>query len=113
MMSESVMHSGWWLWLAFLLTALATHIPRGSFIVAGSRAKLPAGLQRALRYAPAAALAALVMPDVLLVGGELPIANPKLLATIAVLVVATRWRNAWLPFIAGMAVLWLAKLLMA
>ena len=108
-MSDAVMHSGIWLWLAFLLTALATHIPRGSFIVAGSRAKLPAGLQRALRYAPAAALAALVTSDVFLVGGEVQMTNPKLLATVAVFLVATRWRNAWLPFIAGMVVLWAAK----
>ncbi len=112
-MSDSLMHSGWWLWLAFVLAGLATHIPRGSFIVAGSRAKLPAGLQRALRYAPAAALAALVMPDVLLVGGETQLTNPKLLAAIAVFVVATRWQNAWLPFIVGMGVLWSAKYLIA
>ena len=108
-MSEQIMHSGGWLWLAFILAALATHIPRGSFIVAGGRVKLPGGLQRALRYAPAAALAALIIPDVLSVGGELQPLNPKLLAMIVVFVVATRWRNPWLPFITGMATLWSAQ----
>ena len=112
-MTDTVMHTGIWLWLAFLLTALATHIPRSSFIVAGSRAKLPAGLQRALRYAPAAALAALVSSDVFLVGGEVQVTNPKLVATLAVFLVATRWRNAWLPFFVGMLVLWAAKALLS
>ena len=63
-MNDQLMHSGVWLWLAFVLVALATHFPRASFIVAGGRVKLPAGLQRALRYAPAAALAALIVPDI-------------------------------------------------
>jgi branched-subunit amino acid transport protein len=111
-MSESVMHSGVWLWLAFIFAALATHIPRASFIVAGSRVKLPAGLQRALRYAPAAALTALIVPDIVLVGGELQAVNPKLFATVAVFIVATRWRNPWLPFIVGMAVLWSGQALL-
>jgi branched-subunit amino acid transport protein len=111
-MSESVMHSGIWLWLAFILAALATHIPRASFIVAGSRVKLPPGLQRALRYAPAAALSALIVPDIVLVSGSIEIFNPKILATIAVFVAATRWRNPWLPFFVGMTVLWSAQGLM-
>lgn len=112
-MSDQLMHSGVWLWLAFVLAALATHIPRASFIVAGSRVKLPGGVQRALRYAPAAALAALIVPDIVLVGGELELVNPKLVATIAVFVVATQWRNPWLPFIAGMAVLWSTQAFLA
>ena len=112
-MSSQLMHSGVWLWLAFVLAALATHIPRASFIVAGGRVKLPGGLQRALRYAPAAALAALIVPDIVLVSGELELVNPKLFATITVFIVATHWRNPWLPFIAGMGVLWSAQALFA
>jgi len=41
-----------------LLIGLATLLPRASFIVLGNRFSLPPTLQRALRYAPAAALAA-------------------------------------------------------
>ncbi|MCW5613713.1 MAG: AzlD domain-containing protein [Rhodocyclaceae bacterium] len=103
------MIEGVWLWVTFALIALATHLPRGSFIVAGSRVRLPATLQRALRYAPAAALSALVMPDVVLEGGELDPLNPKLAAALAVLLIAARWRNPWLPFIAGMGVLLLLR----
>ena len=62
-------------------------------------------LQRALRYAPAAALSALVMPDLLIDAGEVSPLNPKFAAGLVVLGVALRWRNPWLPFIIGMGVL--------
>lgn len=93
------------LWLIFILLGLATTLPRASFIVLGNRFSLPPTLQRALRYAPAAALAAIVLPDVLTVGGHIAPLNPKLAAAGAAILVAARWRNPWLPFIAGMAVL--------
>ena len=48
------------LWLIFILIGLATTLPRAGFIVLGSRVALPPVLQRALRYAPAAALAAML-----------------------------------------------------
>lgn len=93
------------LWLLFVLIGAATTLPRASFIVLGSRVTLPSVVQRALRYAPAAALAAIVFPDVLLVGGALAPINPKLAAAAAAIAVASRWRNPWLPFVAGMGVL--------
>ena len=93
------------IWLIFILICLATTLPRASFIVLGNRFTLPPTLQRALRYAPAAALAAIVMPDVLVVDNALVLFNPKLAAAITAAIVALRWRNPWLPFIVGMAVL--------
>ena len=93
------------LWLVFVLIALATTLPRAGFIVLGSRVSLPGTLQRALRYAPAAALAAIIAPDILVVGGAIDPLNPKLAAAIAAVAAALLWRNPWLPFIAGMAVL--------
>ena len=95
----------WLLWLAFGVIGLATLLPRSSFIVAGHRVTLPGRVTQALRYAPAAALAALILPDVLLVNGQLAPFNPKLAAAAVVVAVALRWRNPWLPFMAGMAVL--------
>jgi len=93
------------LWLAFILVGLATTLPRASFIVLGGRVRLPSTVQRALRYAPAAALAAIVTPDVLVVSGDFAPLNPKLAGVIAAVMAALLWRNPWLPFVAGMAVL--------
>ncbi|MCZ4304327.1 AzlD domain-containing protein [Zoogloeaceae bacterium G21618-S1] len=99
------MMDGIWLWISFALVSMATHFPRGSFIVLGQRASLPPAVLGALRYAPAAALAAIVAPGVFVVEGALQPFNPKFAAAIAVLVVALRWKNPWLPFIIGMGVL--------
>ena len=93
------------LWLIFILIGLATTLPRASFIVLGNRVVLPSVLQRALRYAPAAALAAIVVPDVLVVGGTLEVFNPKLAAAIVAVAAASLSRNPCLPFIGGMAAL--------
>jgi len=93
------------IWGIFILIGLATTLPRASFIVLGNRVTLPSVVQRALRYAPAAALAAIVVPDVLLVSGELAPLNPKLAAAGAAIAAALLSRNPWLPFVAGMGVL--------
>ncbi len=99
------MIEGFWLWLSFGLLSATTFLTRGSFIMAGEKGRLPAWLQRALRYAPAAALAALVAPDLLLVQNGVQPFNPKLVAGLAVAVVALRTRKPWLPFVLGMGVL--------
>lgn len=99
------MSDGLMLWLTFAAIGATTLMTRGIFIMLGEKARLPAALHRALRYAPAAALSALVVPDILLDGGQLQPLNPKLLAAVVVVVVALRWRNPWLPFILGMGVL--------
>lgn len=93
------------LWLVFLLVGMATTLPRASFIVLGSRVVLPSLVLRALRYAPAAALAAIVVPDILLVNGAFSPFNVKLVAAIAAATATLLWRNPWLPFIAGMGIL--------
>jgi len=82
---------------------------RGSFILLGEKGRLPPAMQRALRYAPAAALSALVMPDLLLDEGVFDPLNPKLAAGVVVILLALRSRNPWLPFILGMAVLLLMR----
>lgn len=95
------------IWGMLLLIAfIGTTLPRASFFVLGDRVNLPDAVLRALRYAPAAALTAIVAPDVLLANGAVAPMNPKLLATIVVTLVTLQWRNPWLPFIAGMGVLW-------
>ena len=99
------MTEGVWLWVAFALMAMTTVGTRGSFILLGEKGRLPPALQRALRYAPAAALSALVMPDLLIDAGEVSPLNPKFAAGLVVLGVALRWRTPGRPFIIGMGVL--------
>jgi branched-subunit amino acid transport protein len=110
-MSGPLLPDGGTVWLTFFLLALATTLPRASFIVLGSRVTLPSRVRRALRYAPAAALAAVVAPDLLVVNDAVSVLNPRLGAGIVVLAVASRWRNPFLPFIAGMAGLWVFQYL--
>lgn len=71
------------IWLTIALLALATVLTRSSFFMLAST-RMPARVQQALRYAPAAALAAIVLPDLVLNGGGAGAAidwtNPRLLA---------------------------------
>lgn len=97
------------LWSLFGLIGAATVLPRSSFIVAGHRVQLAPWVQRALGYAPAAALAAIIAPDIVMVSGALHPFNPKLLAALVVIASVSWSRNPWLPFISGMAVLLAAR----
>jgi len=80
-------------WITIILLTVATILTRSSFFLLGNAVKFPPKVQHALRYAPAAALAAIVVPDLLLSGGAVTVtlANPKLLAGVgaAVFFVAT------------------------
>lgn len=100
---------GLWFWLSLAVVSLATHGPRGSFIVLGQRARLPQRVQDALRFAPASALAAVVAPSVFLSDGHIDLLNPRLIAALVAIGVAIRWRNPWLPFLGGMSALWLTQ----
>ena len=50
---------------AILLLALCSVLTRAGFMLFGDYIPLPDGVRRALRYAPAAALTAIVVPDLL------------------------------------------------
>lgn len=72
------------IWVTIGLLTLATLIARSSLFLLGHAVKLPPKVLHALRYAPAAALAAIVAPDLLLQDGTLSLAltNPKLMAAV-------------------------------
>ncbi len=103
------MSEGVWLWLTLLAIGSTTILTRGSFIIPGERVRLPSVAQRLLRYAPAAALAALIVPDMLVDDGQLDPLNPKMLAGLLVILITLRARNPWLPFILGMGLLLLLR----
>jgi branched-subunit amino acid transport protein len=104
------------IWLAILGLTAITVVSRSLFLLAGSRITIPHHMQRALRYAPAAALVALIVPELFTVDGTLSMAslhpshNPKLLAGVATGVVFYYSRHMVLTIAAGMIVYTLLRL---
>jgi branched-subunit amino acid transport protein len=91
-------------WLTILLLTVATILTRCSFFLLGDAVKLPPKVQHALRYAPAAALAAIVIPDLVLSEGGIETiwANPKLLAGIGAALFFIKTRHLLGTIVAGM-----------
>lgn len=54
-------------WITILLLSVATALTRTTFTLLGHRVVIPPRIQEALRYAPACALAAIIVPDLILV----------------------------------------------
>ena len=91
-------------WLTILMLTVATVVTRSSFFLLGDVVKLPPKVQHALRYAPAAALAAIVIPDLVLSGSAVDVmwANPKLLAGIGATLFFVKTRHLLGTIVAGM-----------
>jgi branched-subunit amino acid transport protein len=72
------------IWLTIAGLTLVTIVTRNLFLALGHRIALPERVQRALRYAPACALVALIVPEVVLQSGALALdfGNPKLVAGV-------------------------------
>jgi branched-subunit amino acid transport protein len=95
--------------------ALSTLVTRTSFLVAGARLKLSHRAEVALRYAPVCTLAAIIVPDVLLHGGQvldLSPANPRLVGALAAGLWLCWSRNIVGCLATGMAAYTLARLLL-
>lgn len=101
-------------WLTILLLTVATILTRSSFFLLGHAVKLPAKVQHALRYAPAAALAAIVAPDLVLANGTLQLSwtNPKLIAGIGAAAFFLTTRHLLGTIIAGMALYSLLRVML-
>lgn len=100
-------------WLAIAGMALITGITRALFLIGGERMILPDRVQRALRYAPAAALVAVVVPDLLSTSDGLSIAfsNHALYASLCGLAWFL-WRRSMLgTIVVGMIVFTLLRLI--
>lgn len=90
---------------------LATFLTRSTLLLFGSSLLLPPALEAALRYAPACALAAIIVPDLLLQNG-VPAWTPdnhRLLAGIAGAAIFVAFRNTFATIIGGMATFWLLQ----
>jgi branched-subunit amino acid transport protein len=73
------------IWIGLVGMAAVTIVTRAFFLMAGEHVTVPDRIQRALRYAPAAALAAIILPDLMTWHGHFTFAltNFKLLAAVA------------------------------
>ncbi|MBK6792155.1 MAG: AzlD domain-containing protein [Anaerolineales bacterium] len=96
------------IWLLFLAIGLGTFTLRFLFIYLFGKIVMPEWLSRALRFVPAAALAALVFPALTHPAGHLDVSlnNFRLIAGLGGALVAWRTRNVLLTILVGMAVLW-------
>lgn len=94
------------IWVALAGMAVVTIVTRALFLMAGERVTVPDRIQRALRYAPAAALAAIILPDLMTWHGHFTIApgNYKLVAGAVALVFYLLTRRMVGMIAAGMAV---------
>lgn len=92
---------------AVLLLMLCSVLTRAGYMLFGDRLPLTDGVRRALRYAPAAALTAIIVPDLLpWRAGEWPAFDLRLIAAAAAVLVFLRTRSAVLVIVLGMAALW-------
>lgn len=98
--------SAWQTWGAIIGLALVTIFTRNFFLVLGDRLRLPPRVAHALRYAPACALAGLIVPEVLLQQGQLitSITHPPLWGALAALIVMSVTRNMVSAMVMGMGV---------
>ena len=101
----------WDAWVLIVGMGLGAFFTRAIFVLPGSHLRLPPTAERVLRYAPAAALMAIVAPDLALVQGALSISieNPKLVAGLAAFGLAAGTRSILLTIAGGMAVLLLMR----
>ena len=99
-------HDWGYLLAAFAGLTMATVVTRGSFFMLPARYALPAQVERALRYAPACALTAIVAQGVLTKNHEpyLTVHNYQLWALLAAAVVFIKSRNMVATIAVGMAV---------
>ncbi|MEQ1760353.1 MAG: AzlD domain-containing protein [Vicinamibacterales bacterium] len=81
--------------LAIVSVAISTLVTRAGLLVFGERLTLSHRVDTALRFAPACALTALIVPEVLYPAGvlELSMANPRLPATI-IAAIFLLWRQS-------------------
>lgn len=95
-------------WVAIAVIGVGTFLIRFSFVYLFEHLdSVPAGLEAALRFVPAAVLAALVLPAVVVVDGTpaVSLGNRRLLAAGVAAVVAWRTENILATIAVGMAAL--------
>jgi branched chain amino acid efflux pump len=103
----------WTGWSLIAGTAVVVFFTRAVFVLPGSRLRLPPLVERVLRYAPAAALMAIIVPDVATAHGVLAVSidNPRLAGGLVAFVIAAGTRNIMLTIVGGMLAMTAVRLL--
>lgn len=93
-----------WVWVTIGLLTLATLLTRVGFLLFGTRVNLPPAVERALRYAPACALAAIIVPELLFTQGQLNLSwhNDRLLAALGAAIFFFITRSMLWTIVVGM-----------
>lgn len=95
-------------WLLFVGIGLGTFLLRGSMLWLFASLDVPDGLERALQFVPAAVLAALVAPALLVHDGAVDwsVTNVHLLSGVVAVLVAWTTESVLATLVAGMAAFW-------
>lgn len=96
-------------WAAVLAIAVGTWAFRTSFVfLFGYVDEVPPRVDRTLRFIPAAVIAAIIAPRLLVVDGALVVdpGNERLLAGVVAFVVAWHTEDIFVTIVAGMLALW-------
>lgn len=93
------------IWIVIVLMAISTLVTRSGIVLIGHRVNIPKRVQEMLRFAPACALASIVVPDLAL-GADgnvaLSLANPRLVAGVLSLGFYLLRRNLLQSIVFGM-----------
>ena len=100
----------WEIWVTIGVLCVATAATRSAFWLIGHRVTIPPRVQEMLRYAPACALAAIIVPDMLLIDGAISLTNYKLVAGLAALAFYLFKRDMLLTILVGMAIFTVLRL---
>ncbi len=94
------------LWTTMILMGFAAFAIRYFPMALLERFKLPPLIRQGLRFVPAATLAGLVLPAMLIQDNHLDLLHPKFFAGVIATYVALRFRNVLLTLLVGMVALW-------
>jgi branched-subunit amino acid transport protein len=109
---EQFLDIDWYIYGAILLLALCTVLARASYHLFGHRVPLSDGVRRALRYAPAAALTAIIVPSLLPWSEPSRMAlvvDQRLFAAIVAIWLFQKTRNVLIMIAGGMVAFWGAR----
>jgi len=112
---ETLLSLDWYLYGAILLLGLCTLLARASYHLFGHRVPLGDGVRRALRYAPAAALTAIIVP-ILLPWSEPAsmtlVVDQRLFAALVAIWLFQKTRNVMVMIAGGMVAFWVLRWLL-